>query len=163
MHTEQFVDEKAAMLYARITGQLTHDSPLDEPMQKAAAAYQSAINMFDSAEKAVGNYMQTEEQEEALEKLAGCSDRLAETMFAQGYALGRANHDSAIQDDCKGTMRILPPNYGSAPEPLVKKHQAIAFCMGSLFEIDPQAPELEALRNIALQLEVQIAKLNPGY
>lgn len=160
MHTEQFADEKVAMLYARITGQLEHDSPLDEPMKKAAAAYQSAISMFDNVEKAMANYIQTDEQDEILEKLAGCSDRLAETMFEQGYALGCLNHDGATQGTCEDTMRILPPNYGNAPEPLVKKHQAIAFCMGSLFEIDPQAPELYALRDIAHQLEAQIAKLN---
>lgn len=161
MREHSVLRDSIRLLYEQVTGQSAHNG--EDTLRDALESCRNAMNTLDYARGTIGTLLRFVGQEDALDDLAESCDHLSEVMFEQGYLLGYERYLPSIDGEYPHLMTVAGPDYGSAPEALVKKHQAIASCMGALFEIDPQAPELETLGEVAHRLETQITKLNSGH
>lgn len=146
--------ESIQLLYEQITGQRAHSG--EAALREASEACRSVMDALDRARNTISTLLRFVGQEDALDALAESCEQLAEVMFEQGYLLGYERYMPVSDGDRPHLMVIAGPDYGNAPDGLVRKHKAVAQCMSALFEIDPQAPELFTLSTIASSLEQQI-------
>lgn len=146
--------ESIQLLYEQITGQRAHSG--EAALREASEACRGVMDALDRARNTISTLLRFVGQEDALDALAESCEQLSEVMFEQGYPLGYERYMPVSDGDRPHLMAIAGPDYGNAPDGLVRKHKAVAQCMSALFEIDPQALELFTLSAIASSLEQQI-------
>lgn len=158
------LDRAITLLYELVTGQLINPGKLDEPVQRASDLYAAAMEKHDDAAKPINALVQTEEDEEALDRLKSSNMDVEILMFEQGYRLGYARYipdeNRYYGDAASFAGKIIGPHYGNAPDALVSKHQALVRCMTELYDINPHDPEIFELTKLSNRIGEQILRYN---
>ena len=110
--------ESIQLLYEQITGQRAHSG--EAALREASEACRGVMDALDRARNTISTLLRFVGQEDALDALAESCEQLSEVMFEAGYLLGYERYMPVSDGDRPHLMAIAGPDYGNAPDGLVR-------------------------------------------